>query len=51
MIKILTDSVASIPADVARESGIDIVTLFVNRDGIEYADAEMVTTNSEADAA
>lgn len=41
MIKILTDSVASIPADVARESGIDIVTLFVNRDGTEYADAEM----------
>ena len=31
MIKILTDSVASIPADVAREAGIDVVTLFVNR--------------------
>ena len=33
MIKILTDSVASIPADVAREAGIDVVTLFVNREG------------------
>lgn len=41
MIKILTDSVASIPADVARAAGIDVVTLFVNRDGTEYADAEM----------
>ena len=41
MIKILTDSVASIPADVAREAGIDVVTLFVNRDGTEYADASM----------
>lgn len=41
MIKILTDSVASIPADVAREAGIDIVTLYVNRDGAELADAEM----------
>lgn len=41
MIKILTDSVASIPADEAREAGIDIVTLYVNRDGAELADAEM----------
>ncbi|MBC5585290.1 DegV family protein [Eggerthella guodeyinii] len=41
MIKILTDSVASIPADVAREAGIDVVTLFVNREGTEYADADM----------
>ena len=41
MIKILTDSVASIPADVAREAGIDVVTLFVNREGCEYADSEM----------
>ena len=30
MIKILTDSVASIPADAAREAGIDIITLYVN---------------------
>ena len=41
MIKILTDWVASIPADVAREAGIDVVTLFVNREGCEYADSEM----------
>ena len=41
MIKIITDSVASIPADAAREAGIEVVTLFVNRDGTEYADAEM----------
>ena len=37
MIKILTDSVASIPADAAREAGIDVITLYVNRDGRELA--------------
>lgn len=41
MIKIITDSVASIPADEARDAGIEIVTLFVNRDGVEHADADM----------
>ena len=41
MVRIITDTVASIPADVAREAGIDIVTLYVNRDGTEYADASM----------
>lgn len=41
MVRIITDSVASIPADVAREAGIDIVTLYVNRDDTEYADASM----------
>ena len=41
MVRIIPDSVASIPADVAREAGIDIVTLYVNRDGTEYADASM----------
>ncbi len=41
MIKIITDSVASIPADAARDAGIEVVTLFVNRDGVEYADAAM----------
>lgn len=41
MIKIITDSVASIPADEAREAGIEIVTLYVNRDGVEHADAAM----------
>lgn len=41
MIRIVTDSVASIPADAAREANIEIVTLFVNRDGVEHADAQM----------
>ncbi len=41
MIKILTDSVASIPADAAREAGTDVITLYVNRDGRELADADM----------
>ena len=40
MIRIVTDSVASIPSDMANELGIEVVTLYLNRDGIEYADAE-----------
>lgn len=41
MIQIITDSVASIPADVAAQRDIKVVTLYVNRDGVEYADASM----------
>ena len=41
MVRIITDSVASIPADEARKAGIEVVTLYVNRDGEELADAEM----------
>lgn len=41
MIQIITDSVASIPADMARDRNIEVVTMFVNRDGVEYADATM----------
>ncbi len=41
MVKIITDSVASIPAEAAREAGIDVVTLFVNRGGVELSDADM----------
>ena len=41
MIRIVTDSVASIPQDMARELDIQVVTLYVHRDGVEYADAEM----------
>lgn len=41
MIKIVTDSVASIPRDMVESLGIDVITLYLNRDGVEYADAEM----------
>lgn len=41
MIKIFTDSVASMPADLAREADVDVITLYVNRGGVEYADADM----------
>lgn len=41
MVKIVTDSVASIPAEVARERGIEVVSLYVNHNGREYVDAEM----------
>ncbi|MDO4589948.1 MAG: DegV family protein [Slackia sp.] len=41
MIRILTDSVASIPADDARDAGIDVISLYVNEGGIEHVDAAM----------
>lgn len=41
MIKIVTDSVASIPPDMLAGKPVEVVTLYVNRDGVEYADASM----------
>ena len=41
MIKIITDSVASIPSDMLAGKPVEVVTLYVNRDGVEYADAAM----------
>lgn len=41
MITIVTDSVASIPEDLAHKLGLRILTLYVNHDGREYEDATM----------
>lgn len=41
MIKLLTDSVASIPAQDAKAAGIDVISLYVNEGGVEHVDAEM----------
>lgn len=41
MIRIITDSLASIPAAEAKAAGIEVVTLFINHNGVEYADATM----------
>lgn len=41
MVKIVTDSVASIPAEVVRARDIEVVSLFVNRDGREYRETDM----------
>lgn len=41
MIRIITDSVASIPLDVAFKAGIEVISLYVNRGGKEYVDASM----------
>lgn len=41
MIKIITDSVASIPGDMLEGKDAEVLTLFINRDGVEYADATM----------
>lgn len=49
MIRILTDSVASIPAEDARKAGIEVVTLYVNRDGQELADSDIDLDDFYAD--
>ena len=41
MIRIVTDSTASIPAEVADENNIEVVTLYLNYNGVEYEDATM----------
>lgn len=41
MIKIVTDSVASIPKEEAKRLGLEVVTLYVNHNGQEYADADL----------
>lgn len=41
MIRIVTDSVASIPADLQKRYHIDVLTLHVNYNGVEQKDAEM----------
>lgn len=41
MVKIVTDSVASIPAEVVRARDIEVVSLYVNREGREYREADM----------
>lgn len=41
MVKIVTDSVASIPAEIVQTRDIEVVSLFVNQDGCEYREADM----------
>ena len=41
MIRIITDSVSSITQEMADKLNIEVVTLYVNRDGVEYEDATM----------
>lgn len=41
MIRIITDSTASIPQALAREKGIEVVSLFIHHKGVEYEDATM----------
>ncbi|MBO4352851.1 MAG: DegV family protein [Eggerthellaceae bacterium] len=41
MIRIVTDSTASIPRSVADENNIDVVSLFINWKDVEYQDASM----------
>lgn len=41
MIKVVTDSVASLPKDLAEQEGIEVVTLYINENGHEHEDANM----------
>ena len=41
MIRIVTDSTASIPQATVRENGIEVVSLFIHHKGVEYEDATM----------
>ena len=41
MIRIITDSVSSITQEMAAQLDIQVVTLYVNRNGREYEDATM----------
>ena len=41
MIRIITDSVSSITQEMATQLDIQVVTLYVNRNGMEYEDATM----------
>lgn len=41
MIRIVTDSVASIPPEVRQERGIEVVSLFVNHQGVEHEESTM----------
>lgn len=41
MIRVVTDSVASIPRSIAESGNLEVLTLYVNRDGREYEDATM----------
>ncbi len=41
MIRLITDSVASLPADVAARRNIEVVSLFIHEGDIEHVDATM----------
>lgn len=41
MIRIVTDSVSSISQEMAQVMGVDVVSLHMNRDGVDFEDATM----------
>lgn len=41
MLRIITDSTASIPREMAKANNIEVVSMYLNRDGVEYVDATM----------
>lgn len=49
MIRVITDSVASIPKDDSHQDELQMLTLYVNRDGQEYEDLTMDVDRFYAD--
>ena len=41
MIRVVTDTVASIPTDMLEGEPVDVMTLYVNHEGTEYVESEM----------
>lgn len=41
MIRVITDSVASLPEDLAEDLNVEVVTLYLNENGHEHVDATM----------
>ncbi len=41
MIRIVTDSVASLPSEIAQKENVEVVSLYLNVEGEEYADSDM----------
>ena len=41
MIKVVTDSVASLPKDIVEDENIEVVSLYLNENGHEHVDATM----------
>ncbi|NPD30549.1 DegV family protein [Eggerthellaceae bacterium zg-1084] len=41
MVRIVTDSVTGLTAEEARRYDVEVLTLFINRDGVEYVETEL----------
>ena len=40
MVRIITDSTSSLPKDVCEELNIEVISLIINRNSVEYIESE-----------